>query len=197
LSRIDELTLDALTLELGHHYAEWKRQEKEKNSRKDEFFQRVTELCREREPEEKLVTTGSWGIGMSEDKAIRRLEKYHPRFAVDEIRPTDEGFEAIMVERPEFMPFVYVNVEDGMVYQRQVVDGPVLVDDTRLRDEDSELWEIVTFTLPWGDTIVRPLEDLEPADIADLQPYMYRGKPTVKFPAPRKATEEELESVAA
>jgi len=191
---LQDLTLEELTFELGRSYTAWKAFEESKNEEKDEFFARATALAAEGELAEQLVEV--WA--KSEASAVERLEKYHPRYAVDEIRlaeanDVDGGlFEAIMVERPEFKPFSYVNAQDRRVYSRQVQDGAILLDEERLKVEDPSLYQKVTFELPWGQTIVRPLDKLDADDLAALQPYVYRGKPVAKFPKPRAATEEEL-----
>lgn len=101
-----------------------------------------------------------------------------------------------MRERPEFMGYSYVNVSDGMVYTRQVVDGPQLLDDDRLEQEDPHLFATATIELPWGVTMVRPFDTLHPDDLAAISKYLYRGAPTVKLPAPRRAKDEELAEVA-
>lgn len=182
-----------VTLDLGIHYEAWKKNEKAKDKDKAHFFALINQIISEYEPEEMLYEVV--GRALPEDKAIARAEKYNPRYEVEVIRASEHGYEAIMVERPEFRSFVFVNAEDGMLYQRQVVDGGQLLDDERLRDEDPDLYEEATFELPWGERIVRPFDSLGPIFLAAVQQYIYRGKPTVKLPAPRQASDEELESL--
>lgn len=190
------MPLDAVCTLLGAHYADWKFAEKEKNKFKDMFFAYATE--RSGASEEVLVTV--YGRGISEADAIERAEKYNPRFGVDVIRPSKDGWEAIMVTRPEYTSFLYVNgdanVSPRMVYQRQVVDGPPLLDDERMAADDPDLYAEITFELPWGERVVRPLHSLDASTLMRVQGYIYKGKPTVKLPAPRPATEEELDSGA-
>lgn len=189
--------MDDVTADLAVHYAAWKDNEKAKNADKDRFFALATEICAEGDREEILASTGPVGRGASEDQAIGLLEEYNPRFEVDALRPTDEGWEAIMVLRPEFMAFTYVGRDLGMVFQRQIVPGSPVLDDARLANDEPDLYAKVTFELPWGGTIVRPLDALEPQTLALVQNYVHEGKPTVKLAAPRPAKDEELESVAA
>lgn len=183
--------MEEATSDLGVHYKAWKDNEKSKDKDKARFFELINVAVADRKPDEVLFDT--WGE--SEIEARQRAEKYNPRFAVDAIRPKGPWlgvYEAIMVERNEYMSFVFVNVYDGMVYQRQVVDGPQLLDDEAMAKQDPAVYAAATFELPWGERIVRPLDSLEPSILALVQPYIYRGKPTVKLPAPRPATEEEL-----
>lgn len=190
---------EALTQVLGVHYADWKFAEKEKNRYKDEFFKRCTEQAAE-DPdalEEILVTSLAW----TEEEAIKRAEQYHPRFKVDDLRLTDPGddigtWDVIMIERPQYKAASFINTTDRLVYQRQVVAGSATLDDERLLAENAQLHEEVTFELPWGARIVRPLDSLAPEYLSLLSDYIHEGKPTVKFPAPRPATDEELGSVA-
>jgi hypothetical protein len=188
--------MQEVTTDLGVHYRAWKDNEKAKDKDKARFWSLITAEASTSFPLDEALFEVV-GAGLTEQQARERAEKYNPRFAVDMIREVEDGWEAIMVERPEFVPYTFVNVEDGMVYQRQVVPGGQLLDDDRMREEDPDLYEEVTFELPWGDRIVRPLDALDPRTLADVQGYIYRGKPSVKLPAPRKATEEELGSVAA
>ncbi|WP_028058392.1 hypothetical protein [Candidatus Solirubrobacter pratensis] len=192
------LTLDESTAALGRAYEGWKLHEKAKNTRRDEFFERMTDLAAESGLAEVLVET----VAANGVEATDRLEKYHPRHKVDAIRvglPAGRDgyeYEAILIERPEFKPMSYVNAEDGTVYTKQVQDGPFLVDDERLAKENVLLYEQLVFEFPWGGTTLRPLDSLHADNLAALQPYIYRGKPVVKLAAPREATEEELAALA-
>lgn len=189
----DDHDLAEVTSELGHFYGLWKADGQQKDKLKTQFFKLATEECGTRQPDEMLIQVEA----DSEDEAIAIAERYHPRYAFDAIRLEEETgpYDIIMVGRPEYISFTFVNVKDGMVYQRQVVDGKQLLDDERLLTENPQLHEEVTFALPWGDRIVRPFDTLGSEYLSLLSPFIYRDKPTVKLAAPRIASEEELAEV--
>jgi hypothetical protein len=89
------------------------------------------------------------------------------------------------------LTFVFVNDEDGMVYQKQVVSGPVMFDDERFEKDHPMLYHVVTH-VPEPKRELRPLEDLSDEQIAIIQDYIYEGKPVIKLAAPRKAKEDEI-----
>lgn len=190
----DERSIEQATTDLGVHYKAWKSNEALKDADKKRFFALITKLCAsDYEPDQILVAVTNV---LTLDEASARAEKYNPRYCIDESREAENGFEFIMLERPEFMPFLYVNVADEMVYQRQVTDGSQVLDDDRLQVEDPGLYKAVTFELPWGVRMVRPFDSLTPEQLGAISDYIYRGKPTVKLPAPRPAKDEELAEVA-
>lgn len=84
--------------------------------------------------------------------------------------------------------FSYVNSLDGNVYTRSTSKSYML-DDERLQQEDPELYEAVTYVVEQRQ--LKQIEDLTADQQAALQPYMY-AKGSVRFLAPRQASEEEL-----
>lgn len=191
--KTDERTMEQATRDLGVHYTAWKVNESFKNEDKERFWKLAVQVCASRIPQEILVDIDDDRLTMGQ--ATARAEKYNPRYEVTVIRQSATGYEAIMVERPEFMPFTYVNTTDEMVYSRQIVEGGQLLDDDRLEREDPDLFATVTIELPWGVTMVRPFETLATETLGAISKYIYRDKPTVKLPPPRAAKEEELAEV--
>jgi hypothetical protein len=216
------MSLNDITAELGTAYKEWKGGEKKKNAAKDKFFMAINAELNEQIPAQTYAVSGPWGVGMSEEDAREEFVKRHPGWNVEELRVCSEGWEAILVEDITLAPFTYVNKDEGMVYQRQVVSGSIMLDDERLQADDPELWNLV-MEIPnrqiienvmyecgqepedlsaaldtlWtnynGPRTLKPLETLDDEVLARLSDYIYEGRPTVKLAAPRKAKAEELE----
>jgi hypothetical protein len=210
--------LTKITTELGEAYKAWKDGEKDKDELRKQFFTAIDERLAQEKPAEKYVTIGH--RGMAEEDARERLTKKYPTWKVDELRPSGDGWEAILVELSAYAAFTFVNAADGKVYQRQVSAGSVYIDDERLLEEDPDLWFKVTevpnrgtladllyecgvdhlevdnkidYLWPESQRVLRPLDSLDADTLAALSEYIYEGKPTVKLAAPRKAKAEELE----
>jgi hypothetical protein len=176
---------DAILAKLDEGYEQWKTGEKQKNEYKDKFFQAITEEMAQSVLAEDLAVVAAH----TEEDARARLARYYPRHVVEAVRPADEGFyEAIIVENPAFLP--HAVTFEGLVFERQIVSGALLLDDERLKEEDPELWEKVTY-VPEPKRTLRPLDQLDAQLVAELQEYMYEGPPTVKLPAPKKIKEED------
>lgn len=133
--------------DLAPAYKEWKDGEKSKEKYKTEFFAGITEWLKENaEPEEDYLIV----IGADEEEAIFATEQERPGWIVEGVRPylaegdevqVENGWEAIVVENPAFMPFT---IEfDGKVYGRQIVEGSSMLDNERIEAEDPELWKRV------------------------------------------------------
>ncbi len=190
--RVEERGMDDCTSQLGIDYERWKFFERQKNAGKDRFFELATEACQEQDAPEHYAEMQA----TDEAEARLRFERYYPRHYVDALRKGSVRYEAILRLKPEYQSFTYINVNDGHVYQRQVTKGSVVLDDERLLAENPQLHEEVTYELPWGDRIVRPLDTLDTTYLSLLNEYLHEGKPSVKLAAPRLAKEQELESVA-
>lgn len=172
---------------LGPAYIGWKENEAEKDKLKKEFFEAITE---EFEGSDTLAEKVVEIEGLELDDARDLAVKLNPGWTVIAERPhpdTEGWWEFVVQEDPAFQPFT-IDYE-GVTFQRQVVSGSVYVDDKRLRAEDPELWEQITFVPPLPSRKLRPLDDLEPELQARVQKYMYEGTPTVKFPAPKVVKE--------
>lgn len=182
--------LKDLTLRLGLGYRAWKDGEKVKNTAKDDFFEAVEEMFREQNLAEKFVTVHA----ESEADAREILAKQNPDWVVGRVLSLEDGrYEGLIIENAAYQPFSFVNPDDGMVYSKQVVAGQVFVDDERLKSEDPDLYEQVTY-VPEPERVLKDLDDLPAHVLAKLSEYIYQGRPTVKLAAPRRATDEELES---
>lgn len=170
--------VEEVVAELGAAYDQWKSGEKSKNDLKDEFFKLASQAVQGQERAYKVVVLEGISPGQAELLAV----KYHPGWKVVNTYQENGGSKVVLEEDPDFMPYSFEH--EGRVFQRQIVAGSPLLDDERLQEEDPELWEEVTF-IPEPERQLRPLDELDPETLARLQTYMYEGKPTVKFPAPR------------
>lgn len=212
--------LQDITTRLGAAYTKWKGGEKEKNQAKDEFWAAIETDAAEN-PEEKLIEIEP---GHLTDIGIEDyVEMYHPAWKLDEYRERDnEWVDAILTLKPEFKAFKFVNAADGMVYQRQFVNGSPVLNEDALQEYDPDLWFAIT-RIPnqeevenllyhanvepdelksfidglWnGPRDLLPLDTLDPETLARVQAFIHPGTPSVKLPAPKKATAEDLEAIA-
>lgn len=200
--------------DLAPQYTTWKSSEKAKNKFRDEFFKSITESIKEGELAERVVTIE---CGTTEE-ALDIAQKQNPLWAVVSGRITNRGdYEVLLRENPEYMPFT---IEfDGKTWGRQVSSGSTLIDDDKLREENEDLWYEIT-EFPMEDfvmdlmyesgmepelvedfvskiavkhgikRVLRPLDDLPGEVLAQVQEYVYEGKPSVKLPAPRNAEKD-------
>lgn len=213
-----------ITKRLGVAYKKWKGGETEKDKVRKEFWAAIEEAATA-EPEEKLVEIDpdDFPDGNGEDDLLGEyIAREYPAWDLDEYQQNGAGrIEAILILKPEFKAMTYVNPDDGMVYQRQFVNGSPVLDDERLQDEQPDLWieiteipnyEFIVALLPsehdgaddvqtwiderWdGPRTLKSLDSLPDETLALVQPYIHPGKPSVKLAAPRKAKPEELEGV--
>lgn len=173
------------TTTLGDAYIRWKSSEKEKNEAKDAFFALATEEASKQVPAQIYEEIHA----ANEDQAKKKAQKKFPRFVVLDVLPLEDGnFRVALEENPKYQNFSYTNPENGMVYQRQVVEGSVFLDETNLRHENGELWHEISELK----RVLRPLESLTPDQLAAIQPYVFKGKPVIKLvpPKPEKTEEE-------
>lgn len=183
-------TLETVTERLGKQYDRWKKYEGKKDEEKLDFF----ELATAQESAKTLATQRVvLSRPLSEEDARAYLAKYYPRWNIATLGYSDGNItRALLVEDPKLKTTSFVNPRDGRVYTRQVDNGPAMLDDERLLAEDPDLYAKVTIKTPWGDPVLWPLDQLPDATLAQVQKYIYTGKPRVKLAAPRKAKPEEL-----
>ncbi len=131
--------LTELTKKLGKAVKEEKSAKKDREKLRSEFFDLAT----------KSVTTLAQktvrSYANTKAEAQEEIEKGYPRWNVIEIRSTGYYWKVLIKEKPEFKSFPFVNPEDGQVYHRNVVEGSPTLDDERLQEEDSELWDRITY----------------------------------------------------
>ena len=177
--------LEEITKELGLAYSRAKEWDKMKTDYRKQFFEAAvnthTTLA------EKIVNINAKSLA----EAITEAERLYPTWTPLSANETDNGFDVRIKENPEYIPFTFVNHEDGMVYQKQVAAGPVMFDDERFEKDHPTLYHVVTH-VPEPKRQLRSLDDLSDEQIAIIQDYIYEGKPTIKLAAPRKAKEDEL-----
>jgi hypothetical protein len=177
--------LEEITKELGLAHSRAKEWDKTKTQYRAEFFKIATES--HETLAEKIVNVDAETLS----DAILQAEKLYPTWTPLSATEVENGFDVRIKENPEYMPFTFVNHEDGMVYQKQVASGAVMFDDERSKQDHPMLYEVVTH-VPEPKRELRSLDDLSDEQIAIIQDYIYEGKPTIKLAAPRKAKEDEL-----
>jgi hypothetical protein len=213
--------LESITARLGMDYKAWKEAEGTKNGTKDEFFKAANTAIEP--DEKLVVTGDEGRGLSKEDAISLLEKRNPGWVVEDirVAPPGGAGWEAIMIEDVSLKAFTFVNKADGMVYQRQHVAGSPMLDDELIQAENPELWKKIT-TVPYEawikeviyhcnsedvdkefeaflefegapERVLRPLNELEPELLAEIQPYIYYSKPSVKLAAPRKAKPEELE----
>lgn len=181
------MSIEEITKQLGEAYRGWKDNEIEKNRLKEEFFDLASRSFDRQDRATKVVHCGDVGNA----QAAREFAlKQNPFWKIIGIHMQDDLYWVGMEEDVTLKPFAFVNKEDGMVYQRTVVEGPVLLDDERMKAENPELWQAISREKTVVEVI--PFEELDPEVLEQLSGYLYQGQPTVKFLAPRPAREDEL-----
>jgi hypothetical protein len=178
--------LTNITKQLGSAYAEAKKWDKSKTEFRVRFFEEISKQ------HETLATKISTVDAKDLASAIAISEQHNPGWLALSAMKSDGKYEVRMQEDPIFKPFTFINHDDGMVYQKQIVAGPVMFDDERLKSERPDVYDLVTF-IPEPERQLKPLDEMNEETLAVLQDYIYEGKPIVKLAAPRKAKPEELE----
>jgi len=176
-----------VTKKLGEAYSTVKTWDKAKTEARAEFFKIASQQ------HEVLANKIANVEASSLTEAIKISEQNNPGWnALSATEVGENAFEVRMEENPDFKPFTFINPDNGMVYQKQIVSGPVMFDDERLESDHPEIYAKVTF-MPEPKRELKPLDEIEDELLAVLQDYIYEGKPVIKLAAPRKAKPEELE----
>lgn len=211
--------LEVVTNQLLAIYDNWKSAEKKKNELRDEFFKLAVDENSRAPLSRKTVTI----IADSEDEVRNVVEDHHKRFSCEALKEKTPGvWSVVLIERPEFKSFVYINdsKETPILIQRRVDDGSPSLDNERIIKEDPELWKsvseipdrnflvdlILCFSYreqivkrledvyPLHRRLLRPFKDLSSEEIPRLQSYVSYGKPKIVLGAPRPAKDEELDT---
>ena len=183
-SQINE-ELTNVTRKLGEVYTEAKKWDTQKSEYRKKFFELVDKF--QGILAEKVVLIDANSLA----DAIAEAEKIYVGWTPLSATQVENGFDVHLKEDPKYKPFSYVNPDDNMVYQKQVVAGPVMFDDEKFQKDHPDLFEIVTY-VPEPKRELKPLDELTDEHLAVLQDYIYEGKPIVKLAAPRKVKEDEL-----
>jgi len=186
MSESIEEGLSQITKGLGIAHKESKKWDKTKSEYRTKFFDAIK--GQEKTLAEKIVSVKASGLA----EAITEAEKLYPAWTPLSANENGDNFDVRIKENAEYIPFTYVNQDDGMLYQKQVVAGAVMFDDERFKKDHPMLYHVVTY-VPEPKRELKPLEDLSDEQIALVQDYVYEGKPVIKLAAPRKAKPEELE----
>lgn len=182
---IDELA--ETTSRLGRVYDEWKQAEKFKDEYREEFFRQVSEKLKEEVAPQIIAEFPT----EDEEEALRMAQRQYVRHRVVSSAPMEGGYQVVLEEDAELRPFTFLNKEDGQVYQRIVSEGSPSLDDEALAEEQPELWEAITNEVTTRE--LKPLEELTPEQVAELQKYITMPKPQMRLGKPRRAKPEELD----
>lgn len=181
-------TMDEVVACLGMAYNAWKEHGQAKDQYRDEFFRLADEAIKRQGLALKLVDI----TAPSEEIAIERAKRHYPGWLIDTHRPhriIEGQYEIVLIEDPSLKP--HEHEYEGVKYARTIRRGSVMIDDEWLKEEDPELYEEVVYVLPWGATVMRPVETLDKEAIGRLSKYIYNDKPKVALSAPRPIKEEE------
>lgn len=105
-------------------------------------------------------------------------------------------WKVIIQEDPDKKTYIFVNPLDKQVYQRTVAEGAPELDLERMKKEDPEFYERVTFEPPPPPRELFPLASMDDEEKEGLKKYLTPGKLTNRMEAPRKAKPEELEGLS-
>lgn len=183
--KCDELA--DVTNQLGEAYSSWKRAEREKNELRDAFFCLIDQQLKNEVPSQIIAEFPT----EDEEEALRQAQRRYVRHRIISTRPIEGGYQVILEEDPEYRPFSYVNKTSGRVFQRIISEGSPVLDDEALKEENPELWEAITEEIITRE--LKPLTDLTPEQIEELEPYISMPKPQARLAAPRVAKNEELD----
>jgi hypothetical protein len=177
-----------IVTDLGKKYIDWKRSEQAKNELRDEFFRQVDEHLKDEVPPQIVVEFPT----DNEEEALRQAQRQYVRHRVVSTSQIEGGYQVILEENSELRPFTYINPADGKVYQRIISEGSPILDDEGIQEEKPELWQSITEEVT--ERRLKPLDQLTPEQLDELQPYISMPKPQPRLAAPRWAKPEELDN---
>lgn len=214
-----------LTTKLGKAYKKWKDGEKEKERLRKQFFDAVTEAAADDLDEKLITVElqdgdtieayverqhPGWSLDeyrvndKGETEAILIIDPAYKPFTYvnaadglvyqrqvvsggqvlddERLRAEDPDLWLAITEIPDFDAIINIlNVTAGdHLFDMEWVDGS-------LEACVNKCWS--------GTRTLKKIDDLDPELQTRLRPYVHPGKPVVKFAAPKKATEEQLEEI--
>jgi hypothetical protein len=184
--------IETLVEDLDENHGQQKEYADKLKVDKKEFFEWCTEQVKaEGDLAEKLVEM-RWYDGEDQSSVVERIERHYPGWTIDAWREVArEALEAILVEDPAAKSYTYIS-DQGRVFTRKAVSGSVLVDEEWMLLDNPDLYNEITFELPWGERTMPPVETLTAKQAAAIQKYLYKGPGKVQMAAPRDAKPEEL-----
>jgi hypothetical protein len=133
--------------------------------------------------EERVEYFDAKALGENEEDARAYLAKKYPHAFVHEIRYDEDGYIAVMVTRPEFISFEFVD-ERGRVVKRKVKGGEPTIDLELLRKIDEHMFDCITVPVTtWtidDDKFERYLTR-HPEKLAILERVSYPKKPVASL----------------
>lgn len=183
--------LTRITRLLGSRHRKFKKAEELHKKSRNKFFEAALEQNSERTLAKRTIDVPA----TSETQAREIAGRQHPTYDVVTVSPIDvdgkeeNEYRVTLQENPKFLPFTFVNKEDGMVYSKSIRAGSVQLDDDLLKEQDPELWEEITEP----QRVPKDVAELTEEQLAKLKPYLFETEPRLVLNAPRKAKEEELD----
>jgi hypothetical protein len=180
--------IEEITKQFGEKHSAKDKAEKEMKKLRQQFF----DLIEIPEPELAQQT-----IYAETDDPAQYVAILYPKWKiVSKWERKDGEWKLIIQEDPTKKNHIFVNPLDKQVYTRTVVEGAPDVDLERMKEEDPELYERLTFEPPPPPRELFPLSSMDDEEKAGLRKYLTPGKLTNRMEAPRKAKPEELEGLS-
>lgn len=117
---------------------------------------------------------------------------WYPRWRVVAGGRVLDEWKIVIEEDPKYKSFTFIHPTSHKVYQRTVAESSPQVDLNELKEKNPLLYEKVT-QYPVVEKILKPLNSLDPEDLAKLVKYLQPPKLTLRMEKPRDAKPEELE----
>lgn len=121
-----------VTKEVGKFHAEKKTGTKGLEEKRTEFFDTATEAI-----DENSLATQIVDAPTSDENTDTWVGIYYPGWKI--IGEDEHGSKLILREDPAFKKYVFINPEDGQVYQRNVIEGDPYLDNERLEEDHPEI----------------------------------------------------------
>jgi hypothetical protein len=210
--------LNEVCTALGKAHKAKKEETTKLEKRRNEFFELATK---------KLENTNLAKVVIQVPEGVDPLAyaiKYHPGYRVVDVESV-AGVGAVQLEEdPAFKKFVFINLDDGQVYQRNTTQPQPQLDDELIQKEDLDLWERITYieNYRWlsdllyeagmdvddiedyltngpypAPRVLKQPEDIDPTDLKALEKYLVPSPISLRLETPRAATEEELDEANA
>jgi hypothetical protein len=140
------------------------------------------------------VDKEKYELAAAEERAVKLNPGYRRITTVER----DDHWKILLEQDPNFLGDSYITGskdEPGVVVTKTIRSGSSLVELDRLKQDDPDLYEQVTF-IPPVDRQPKNPDELTEEQLAKLQPYLYEGAPTAALNV-RKAKPEDYEDAQA
>jgi hypothetical protein len=187
--------IERATRLFGKAYHRSKRAETEKSKRQAQFFAAATDSNAHQVLGQRLIPVPADNTG---EGIKTHLQRFHPGW-----RYVSQDEHNILIEEdPALLKFQYINLTDGYVYGRTIVEPGPSLDDEQLRAEQPELWSEISFwPEPWYTLVSDALRIWTPSvtrreiDLFLERFFTNKGIPRT-LSDPSSWTEEQVEQVS-